>query len=154
METGTTPGTTRQAVGGWRRVWCVLQDSAISFFGHERAALDGVAEPIETIEWLHIRSITLRPIAPNTAPIPAPNTTPITAPGTTPGTAPVTAAREHGCTFVRQLGGASAHHGAFMGAVLGAVFELQLGAGRSIAMRVETAAQRALWVRIIADNDL
>ena len=109
------PGTTRQAVGGWRRVWCVLQDSAISFFGHERAALDGVVEPIETIEWLHLRAITLRPIAPNTAPNPAPDT----------------AAREHGCTF-----------------------EIQLGAGRSIAMRVETAAQRALWVRIIADSDL
>ena len=148
METGTTPGTARQAVGGWRRVWCVLQDSAISFFGHERAALDGVAEPIETIEWLHIRAITLRPIAPSTAPRPAPNTPPTTAPGT--------AAREHGRTFEIQLGGASAHHdaalGAGMGAVLGAVFELQLGAGRSIAMRVETAAQRALWVRILADD--
>ena len=144
METGTTPGTARQAVGGWRRVWCVLQDSAISFFGHERAALDGVAEPIETIEWLHIRAITLRPIVPNTAPVPAPNTTPNTAPGT--------AACEHGCTFVRQLGGASAHHGAVTGAGLGAVFELQLGAGRSIAMRVETAAHRALWVRILADD--
>ncbi len=123
METGTTPGTTHQAVGGWRRVWCVLQDSAISFFGHERAALDGVVEPIETIEWLHLRAITLRLIAPNTAPKPALNTAPDAAPGT--------AAREHGCTF-----------------------EIQLGAGRSIAMRVETAAQRALWVRILADNDL
>jgi hypothetical protein len=110
-------------VGGWRRVWCVLQDSAISFFGHERAALDGVVEPIETIEWLHLHAITLRPIAPNTAPKPALNTA--------PGDALNTAAREHGCTF-----------------------EIQLGAGRSIAMRVETAAQRALWVRILADNDL
>ena len=109
IETGTTPDTTRQAAGGWRRVWCVLQDSAISFFGHERAALDGIAEPIETFEWLHLRAISLRQIAPNTA--------------------PGTAAREHGCSF-----------------------EIQLSAGRSIAMRVETPAQRALWVRIIADG--
>ena len=125
IETGTTPDTTRQAAGGWRRVWCVLQDSAISFFGHERAALDGIAEPIETFEWLHLRAISLRQIAPNTAPVTAPDT----ASGAAPNTAPGTAAREHGCSF-----------------------EIQLSAGRSIAMRVETPAQRALWVRIIADD--
>ena len=125
METGTTPDTTRQAAGGWRRVWCVLQDSAISFFGHERAALDGIAEPIETFEWLHLRAISLRQIAPNTAPV----TVSDTAPGAAPNTAPGTAAREHGCSF-----------------------EIQLSAGRSIAMRVETPAQRALWVSIIADD--
>ena len=38
-------------VGGWRRVWCVLQDSALSFFEHERAAVDGLTAPVETFEW-------------------------------------------------------------------------------------------------------
>ena len=50
-----------QSEGPWRRVWCVLQDSALAFFEHERAAANITAEPIATYEWLHFRSLRLAP---------------------------------------------------------------------------------------------
>ena len=81
-------GAAPTAGGPWRRVWCVLQDSAFAFFEHERAAATDGATPIQAVEWLHIRAITL-------AVEPAP-----------PAAAPSTAAAPSvasGCIFTLQL---------------------------------------------------
>ena len=69
------------AAAPWRRVWCVLQDSAFAFFEHERAASAFNAEPIAVIEWLHVRSLRLligaaaaNAAAPVASPPPSPGT--------------------------------------------------------------------------------
>ena len=67
-QAGTTEAATPQAAepetpaaskASWRRVYCVLQDSAFAFFEHERAASAFNAAPLAVVEWLHMRSVTL-----------------------------------------------------------------------------------------------
>lgn len=43
----------------WRRVWCVLQDSALAFYEHERAASAFNTTPLCVVEWLHVQNVQL-----------------------------------------------------------------------------------------------
>uniref|UniRef100_A0A7S2CGS0 PH domain-containing protein n=1 Tax=Haptolina brevifila TaxID=156173 RepID=A0A7S2CGS0_9EUKA len=132
----------------WRRVWCVLQDSAFAFFEHERAAADDQATPLDAIEWLHIRSITLddeTPRPPHTAIAPASASSAVAA-------APAAASASTAATASTPFTFASSPLPATASASAsssGSTFQMRLSDGRSLSVRVDTPTQRALWVREI-----
>ena len=104
----------------WRRVWCVLQDSAFAFFEHERAATTDSSQPLAVVEWLHLRSLQL-----------------LTPPGTSAG--------PQGSSSSKAAGPAAAAGIPFGGYR----FEMALSDGRSMVIRVDNPTLSVLWVREI-----
>jgi len=123
----STSAGTRTSPAPWRRVWCVLQDSAFAFFEHERAASDATSSPLAVVEWLDMRSLRLLASADSASS--TPSATPSAAHAQTGGNG-------NGDSAAR---GASARDGH--------CFEVRLSDGRSLEMRADTTTQRALWVR-------
>jgi len=139
----------------WRRVWCVLQDSAFAFFEHERAAADDQATPIDAIEWLHIRSITLDNQASHMTHCPPAihrhhhaSVPPTAGSANSCSNAGPSSTATSACTFTPSaVASATSAASVAVAGSPGSTFQVRLVDGRCLSIRVDTPTQRALWVK-------